>query len=250
MVDRIFNIGENGLQTADIRVKSLTNNMVNAETPGFKKSIVVEKAFPIWLQEYQDKVYSKSGAGMIPEVSGVYYDQSSGSVNRTGGSTDFAISGDGYFVVATKWGPGYTRDGRFKLDKDGNLISVAGNHPLMGQNGQITVVPGSKIDVLENGEIKSDGISVNKLRIITCDNPNKLELVSGSIYKLASNDESMIKDVDSPKIVQGYVEGSNISIINEMMELIYLNRAYNVNTKIIQVRDSALTHALEMGKNQ
>jgi len=244
MTDPILKIGQSGLETTDERVKSLVNKMVNAETPGFKGSDVVIRSFPLELEAAQKKISAEQ-----PQVEGTFYSQLKGSLVRTGGATDFALGSDGFFVLSCPWGDGYTRDGRFTVDNEGKLVSTAGNFSLLGQNGPITVPPGSAIELSQTGEIRVDGTLVDRIRVVNFDNLQNLESVNGSLFKNPGGDQSPI-EIDSPKIVQGYIEAANTNAIDQMMELILVNRLYNMDAKIISTRDQSLAKALEMGKMQ
>lgn len=237
-------IGQSGLETTDEKVKSLMNKMVNAETPGFKGSEVVVRSFPLELQAAEKKLQSEE-----PRVEGTFYNHIKGSLMRTGGKTDLALGSDGFFVVLGQWGEGYTRDGRFTLDSEGKLISTVGKFPLLGQNGPIIIPPGTSIEISQNGEVRAGDNLIDRIRVVNFDSLQDLESVNGSIFK---NPEGRLNpiEVESPRIVQGYIEASNVNVIDQMMELIYLNRIYNIDTKIVQTRDANLSRALEMGKIQ
>ncbi len=240
MTDRIFRIGASGIESSEERMKALMSNMVNAQTPGYRKADVVTRAFPLEFEEALKK------AAMEPVVEGSYYNQSPGSLIRTGGKTDIAISGDGFFVVEGEWGEGYTRDGRFTLDKEGRLVSIVGNFPLLGEAGPIIIPSNATIEITQTGQVKADDIIVDRIRMVKVDDPNSLESVNGSIFRNPGN--LRISNVEAPRVIQGYIESSNASMIDAMMELVMLSRIYNIDTKIISTRDAALTRALELGK--
>jgi len=242
LTDRIFNIGEGGLEAADERIKSLMNNMVNAETPGFRRTDVVQRAFPLELEAAESRL-----GGMKPRVEAGYYDYSPGALIRTGNQTDLAIGGDGFFVIEAPWGEGYTRDGRFILNKEGQLMTVSGNYQVLGGRGPIVVPAGSKLEISSVGEVKVDGVLVDKIRVAGISDNNSLAPVSGSIFKV-SDPRTQVDDISAPKIVQGYVESSNVKMVDEMMNLIMVSRLYGIDVKLIQTRDGSLSQALEMGK--
>jgi flagellar basal body rod protein FlgG len=241
MGDRILEVGGAGIEGMDAKVKVLMNNMVNSETPGYRKSDVVIKSFPTYLEAAQVK-----SSTQVPRVEGVYHNQTPGTLLRTGNKTDLAIGGDGFFVVETPDGAGYTRDGRFTLDQDGRLITVAGNFPVIGTSGPITVPPGSQIEFTGDGKISVDGVEVNTIRIVKFEKPTELEPITGSLFR--ANDKMNTETLGYPRIVSGYVEASNVDIIEEMMNLITMSRVYNIDAKIISNRDAMLSRALEMGR--
>ena len=244
MSDSILEIGAAGLDTTDEKVKSLVNRMVNAETPGFKSSDVTIRSFPVELQAAEMKLQSQK-----PQIEGTFYNHAQGSLNRTGKQTDLAIGASGFFVILCPWGEGYTRDGRFSIDDQGRVVTTAGNYPLLGKSGPITVNPGSAIDVSETGEIKSDSQSYGTVRIVDFDGKQALESVNGVIFRDVEG-KLPVKEVENPRIVQGYVEGSNAEVVDQMIDLIALTRIYNNDAKIISTRDQSMTKAMDIGKVQ
>ncbi|MCX5750016.1 MAG: flagellar hook-basal body protein [Candidatus Saganbacteria bacterium] len=249
MPDRILSIGQSALESSDAKVKAMMNNIVNAQTPGYKKSDVSIKSFPLMLENETQSLESggRSGA-MMPKVTGVFRDQAHGPIFKTGGATDAAIGGDGYFVLQGNEGEVFTRDGRFTLDQDGKLISISGKYPVLGKSGPIVVIPGSSIAISQNGSVLVDDVQVDMLRVVVFNDPKKLEPINNSLFKASSIDEATYEEDDNPRVIQGYIESSNVSIMDEYMEMILLSRMYDGNTKIIQSRDAALAKAIELGK--
>jgi flagellar basal-body rod protein FlgF len=243
MADRILEVGAAGIEGADAKVKAMMNNMVNAETPAYKKSDVVIKSFPTYLEEA--KIRSST---QVPQVQGTVYDQNPGTMVRTGNKYDVAIGGNGYFVIQTPWGSGYTRDGRFTLDKDGRLVTVAGNYPVLGGGGPISVTAGTNFEFLADGSIKADdGTIINTIKVVTINDTSKLSPMSGSIYKLNGGD-TIVQDSSSPRLMSGYIESSNDNIIEDMADLVYLSHIYANDAKIISNREAMLSRALDIGK--
>jgi flagellar basal-body rod protein FlgG len=241
MGDRILEVGGAGIESADAKVKALMNNIVNSETPGYRKSDVVIKSFPTYLEEA--KVRSSTS---VPQVQSMNYNQSPGTLLRTGNKTDLAIGGEGFFVVETPWGNCYTRDGRFALDQEGKLVTVAGNYPVLGAAGRITLTPGSNAEFTSEGKVLMDGDIINSLKIVKFSDLSSLESVSGSLFK--AKEKAEFETLQSPRVISGYVEASNVNIIEEMMNLIYLSRIYGIDSKLVSNRDAMLSKAMEIGK--
>jgi len=242
MTDRIFEIGEAGLQSSDQRVRKLMDNMVNSEVPGYKKSEAVVRGFPLELEAASQRI-----SAMKPQIESSFYNNIQGALIKTGGTLDLALGSDGYFVLAGPWGEGYTRDGRFRLDKEGRLLSVAGNFPVMGQSGPIVVTPGSEVEFSQNGEVKVDGVTVDIIRVVNPERKESLETLNGSVFRL-KDAYAALQEVENPRVIQGYIEASNVNIVDQMMEMIYLERIYSLNSKLIQTRDAELARAMELGR--
>ena len=242
MADRIFEIGQAGIEAADERIKSMTNNIVNAETPGFKRTDVVQNSFPLELE-----AATKRLGAMKPKIESGYYDYSGGALIRTGNPTDLAIGEDGFFVIQASFGDAYTRDGRFILDKEGRLVTATGNLPVVGLKGPIVLPPGSRVDISNAGEIKVDGVVADKIRVVSIKDSGSLEPVSGSLFRLPDSNIE-VENMDSPRIVQGYIESSNVKMVDEIMNMVMISHLYGIDVKLIQTRDAELSRALEMGK--
>ncbi|HTY13737.1 MAG TPA: flagellar hook basal-body protein, partial [Candidatus Omnitrophota bacterium] len=180
---------------------------------------------------------------------GTFYNHTKGSMIPTGNQTDFALGSDGFFVISCPWGEGYTRDGRFVVDSEGNIVSTVNHYPLLGQNGPIAVPPGTPIELNQSGEIMANGAVIDRIRVVNFQALDQLDSINGAIFRNTDQKQTP-QEVDTPRIVQGYVEASNADEVDQMMDLVLLNRVYNMNTKIVTVWDADTTKAIEMGKVQ
>jgi flagellar basal-body rod protein FlgF len=242
MTDRILEIGGAGLESTDQRVRKLMDNLVNAEVPGYKKSSVAIKGFPLELEKAGQQLQA-----VKPQVDSSFYSNIQGGLVKTNNPLDVALGGDGFFVLSGPWGEGYTRDGRFQLDTDGRLISVAGNFPVMGNSGPIVVTPGAAVEIDQNGEVLVDKVKVDRLRVVQPEQPNALDQLNGSVFR-RKDANVVLQEVDSPRVIQGYVEASNVNIVDQMMEMIMMERLYGLNAKIVSTRDANLSRAMDLGR--
>ncbi|MFH1710055.1 MAG: flagellar hook basal-body protein [bacterium] len=241
MSDKILEVGGAGIEGADAKVKALMSNMVNSETPGYRKSDVIIRSFPTYLEEAQ-----RRSSTQVPQIEGMHYNQTPGTLLRTGNKTDLSIGGEGFFVVGTPQGEGYTRDGRFTLDQEGRLITVSGNFPVMGITGPIIVNPGDDVEFSGDGRVRVKGVEVNMIKVVKFEDMSVLSPINGSVFKASTQAE--IETSQMPRIVSGYVEASNVNIIEEMMNLIYLSRVYELDAKVVSNREAMMSKAIEMGR--
>ena len=244
MTDPILEIGAAGLESTDQRVRKMIDNMALSQIPGAKKSDVVIKGFPV---ELESAMHRSTAIKPLPE--NTFYNHLPGALIKTGGKLDLALGADGYFVIQGPWGEGYTRDGRFRLDKDGRLVTVAGNFAVLGFSGPIMVTPGASVEFTQNGELKVDAATVDTLRIVKPELKDSLTSLNGVIFKKNDN-HTVILEVANPRLIQGYIESSNVNIVDQMMDMVMLERIFNMDTKLIQARDSMLSQAMELGKAQ
>jgi len=237
-----------GLYTAAVgmlpritRQEVSANNLANINTPGYKRDRVFLKA----LLKVEEGL-SKALSGLQRrETEALYTDFSQGVLQQTHRTLDLAIEGDGFFVISTPRGERYTRNGSFSLGPGGLLVTSDG-HPVLGEGGPV-VLTGSQILINQRGEVIVDGEHVDRLLIMDFQHPYRLVKVGSGLF--APEDEM---DAGEPakeaKVRQGYLEGSNVRAIEEMVEMLLSYRRYEADHKAIQIQDETLGKAVnELG---
>ncbi len=164
-------------------------------------------------------------------------DFTEGALQETNNPLDLAILGRGFFVVNTPNGVRYTRDGNFKINAEGTLLTADG-YEVQGVNGKITL-PKYKVGVNQYGELAVDGKVIDKLKMV---NPEKIELLTkegDNLYAYKGEEESLeeAKDVE---IRQGFLEGSNVDPVKEMVKMIETNRAYESAQRVVRSYDETM----------
>lgn len=247
--------GASGMNAQQNRLDAISNNLANVDTAGYKRDITVSKSFPELLlrRTNLDGVYEmpfgsaeaapvigKLGLGI--ETNENYTDFVQGSFRQTDQNTDVAFGGKGFFAVQTPIGERYTRDGNFIIGKEG-ILETKDGYPVLGEKGFIRV-ENDKFTVNEDGIISSqkDSEVIDRFKVVRFDNERYLKKMGSNLY--SSNDISgqahIAEGSERPRFLQGYMETSNVNVVNEMVQMIEVNRAYEANQKTITSEDSMM----------
>jgi flagellar basal-body rod protein FlgG len=216
-----------------MRQDAVANNLANATTSGYK----TQRPF---VSVLKDAVGSTKPAGPT-EDAGLYTDFSQGPIDRTERTLDVAIEGDGFFVVDTPAGLRYTRSGNLTMSDDGTLVTQAG-HTVMGSGGPITIT-GQSITITAAGAIYAGVDEVGVLKIVTFDNPQAL-VNEGNMFA-SPTDEGRQCDMKTTQVIQGALERSNVGPIDEMVEMITLQRGFEADQKAIIMQDESAKQLID-----
>lgn len=241
-----------GMTTQFKKMDVVSNNLANADTTGFKKDMVVSHSFPEELtKRINDRKNEFPNNANIGRMSpGVYIDEVhtnyiQGALNQTDDPLNMAIQGKGFFAIQTEDGTEkYTRDGSFVLDPDGRLMTKEGNF-VLGQNGIISLEQGD-IRIDNTGNIYANDELIDQLRLLEFDNPETLRKVGDNL--LERTDESAEVNFEG-RIIQGFLEVSNVNVVREMVDMITATRTYEANQKAVHTHDETLGKAVnEIGR--
>jgi len=248
-----------GMEAQQLNLNTIANNLANVNTAGFKRSRI----------EFQDLLYQKprnagadaGGGNVVPtgievgngsRVASTSKSFTQGQLTQTGEKLDIAIQGDGFFEVQKPDGTlAYTRDGSFKVSPTGTVTTSDGM-PVLG--GFQPVPTGTTdIAVSDTGEVTyqgSSGTQTFRLTMTRFANPSGLKSLGGNLYQ--ETPASGTPETGSPGengfggTLQGYIESSNVNIVEEMVSLITAQRAYEINSKSIQTSDEMLQNVAQM----
>jgi flagellar basal-body rod protein FlgG len=255
-----LNTAATGMQAQNTQMDVIANNIANTNTAGFKKARA----------EFEDLLYhnvkdpgAATGAnsvsptgvqvGLGVKTGSVQRDLSLGSVKNTGRELDMSIEGKGFFQVAKPDGTvAYTRNGEFRLNAEGKICDANGNT----LQPEITVPPEkADLKISNRGEITittSDGgapQNIGQIELVNFINPTGLKAIGGNLFvSTPASGEANTGTPDQTNfgaVAQGMVENSNVNIVEEMVNMITTQRAYETNSKVIQASDQmlqALTH--------
>jgi len=248
-----------GMIAQQFNVDVISNNLSNVNTVGYKK----ERAeFKDLLYETLDRAYMLDGKGKPvnlqvghgTSVVATVKNFGTGNLEKTENPLDMAIDGEGFFTVrGPKGDVNYTRDGSFKISitPDGKKLSTSDGYPVLDDAGNDIVldVDVSKLNVSSEGELSytdANGQSVSlgqKIGLVKFPNKNGLESIGKNFYASNSASGDPVADGESgtkSTISQGFLESSNVQVVEEMVKLIVAQRAYEVNSKAIQSADEML----------
>ena len=242
----------------------LSHNISNVDTPGFKTVMISmedwEKTavYPQTLNKNDNGLASflstsASGGvtgylgelGLGVETAPELIDYTQGAFQTTGEELDLAIQGEGFFQIETPDGERYTRDGRFTLDAEGNLVTADGYH-VLDDNGQPINLPEGEIAIDMDGVIYVNGEETARLGMIAFENPSE------NMVREPSNLYSTLRtptEIDVGEVHQGILEMSNVNIGEIMAQMVSVGRAYEAAQQLLSVQDSLLGNAIStLGK--
>ena len=258
MIQSLYS-GATGMEAQQLNLNNISNNLANANTTGFKRSKI----------EFQDLLYQKpravgadaGGGAVVP--TGIEMGNGSrvvstakvftqGELKQTGEKYDIAIQGDGFLQVQRPDGTfGYTRDGALKVDGQGRVITSDGLLVLSGFQPVPTGTTGFSISSTGEVSVQSASGTQNfRIQLARFANPAGLRSLGGNIYEETAASGTV--ELGSPgetgrgTIIQGFLESSNVNIVEEMVNMIQAQRAYEVNSKSIQTSDEMLKNIAEL----
>lgn len=248
-----------GMIAQQFNVDVISNNLSNVNTTAYKKERV---EFKDLLYETMDRARVIDGQGKPVNLQvghgttavATVKNFESGNPEQTGGVLDFAIDGEGFFMVQGPKGDiNYTRDGSFKISisEAGKMLTTSDGFPVLDDTGN-TIIIGvdlSKLKVSQEGDlsyIDENGITVplgQRLGVVKFENREGLESIGRNLYAANEATGAPIPDAEYGSlslINQGFLESSNVQTVEEMVKLIVAQRAYELSSKAIQSSDEML----------
>jgi len=258
MNDSLY-IAATGMQMQQKSVDTISNNLANLNTPGFKKGRV----------SFEDMVYRDlsanaalaAGSTRLVQGSGVALNAIvksfvAGELKQTDSQFDVAIRGEGFIeVIDAEGAPAYARGGAFRIDKDGFLVSAG------GQSLKSSVRVGSdarEISVEADGRVlvragaQSLPFEAGKIDLVRFADVSGLEAIAGNLYRPTERSGDAVLGQPGENgmgtFAQGYIETSNVNLVQEMVDLMVAQRAYESNVKVIQASDEMLAMSNNLRK--
>jgi len=246
-----------GMQAQQLNVDVVANNIANVNTTGFKKSradfqdLIYQNLKSIGAPSTNSTQASGIQIGLGTRTAAVTKNFSTGTINQTGNDLDIAIEGEGFFQIQQPDGStAYSRAGSFKQDSQGRVVNSDG-YPLLPE----VVIPSNatKVNIGNDGTVsvqqagQNTPTNVGNIQLATFSNPAGLSSLGRNLYQ--PTDSSGEATTGTPgqngigTMSQGYLEMSNVSVVEEMVNMIIGQRAYEVNSKAVQAADEMLQQA-------
>jgi flagellar basal-body rod protein FlgG len=251
-MSEIFSVLLSAIHADMARAERAAMNLANSQTPGYKREVAGATPFAARV----DAAGSPEGAAGAGPLQRVQTDHRPGTLKATGGALDLAIVGDGWFEVSTAEGPAYTRQGNFRLDGEGRLVTQQG-HPVMGASGVIQLLHGSpRIDVAgrvfegnrESGLARMAPAAVAQIKVVQLEAPGAVHRLGGGL--VAHQGTAVAVPEGSVQVRQGLLENSNVEPMREMVDLMQAVRHLETLQKVALGYDEMLgTSIRKLGEN-
>lgn len=229
-MDRLLYIAMTGAKQAETRQATVSHNLANATTPGFRAELAAFRAVPViggnGLPTRAFAVHQTTGA-----------DMRTGVLQQTGNDMDVAINSEGWFTVQVPGGEAYTRNGQLGIDSTG-IIKTRGGQVVMGENGPLTVPENTRITIAPDGTVSGSAldnptqkVEIGRLKLV---NPpaNQLEKGSDGLFRLRNGQPARADE--NVKVASGAIEGSNVNAVDELVSMISTQRHYDLQIKLMQ----------------
>lgn len=253
-----------GAVAQTLKMDTIANNIANVNTTAFKKDQQTFSEYLTALEKEQDVMkvprmpasiesfYELNGGDKsYVDAAGTYTNFEQGSLKNTGSKFDVAIEGAGFFEVGTPQGVKLTRAGNFSLDGNGQLVTKDGFPVLLeaqaGEDGLVSAdaeartvkLSGTQpLTISDVGEVFEGETKIGKLSIVNALNPDGLQKVGNNYYIPKETVNPELTNVKGPSLRQGFVETSNVNIINEMTDMIMAQRVFEGTQKAISAYDN------------
>lgn len=244
-----------GMLNQQRRLEVTTNNLANASTVGFKKEGSTSQAFDEYLAikiNDASESYIRREIGDVSlgvKIGETYTNYEQGAFRETGEPFDLALSGDGFFNISYTNKKGeefimYTRDGSFTLTQDGHLVTKDGDY-VLGQDGPIVLPTDAEITIDAMGYIYNGDELIDILAITDFEDYNYLDKFGENMYRTVNG---AVEKEAAGTVNQGYLEMSNVQVVQEMVDMITIQRAYEAAQKVETSMDEIMEQVVTLGR--
>lgn len=246
-----------GMINEQKRLDVISNNLANSATVGYKAENVTSQSFKDMMaikikdgsNAFLDVPVGNMNLGV--KIGETYTDWTQGSLRESDNTYDIAIQGNGFFAMRVTDARGndeimYTRNGQFTMTKDGFIVDADGNH-LQGSGGDLQIpIDASEVAIKNTGAVFADGAIIDNITLTDFADYNYLDLYGENMYRQVNG---AVQIPSNASMLQGFTEQSNANVIDQMVAMITITRAYEAGQKMIQTQDNLIGKAVnEVGK--
>jgi len=234
-MDRGLSIAASGMLAEQVRQDQIANDLANASTPGYKAERSAQRSFGQMLITTPDgrAVGTQSGGVRIDATT---TDFTQGPLRETGEPLDAALEGPGFFAVQAADGVRYTRDGQFRLDASGRLVTEAGQAVLDAAGRAILVPRADGLEISADGSLTLDGKPAGRLAVVALDGVTK---VGDGLYAGTPGAAPA-----GTAVRQGSLESSDVDAARTMVDMIVSLRAFESSQRVIRAIDDSLARGI------
>lgn len=217
-------------------MQAVANNIANISTTGYRKERVI-------FAEHVHAFGQNEPSLSMADATGRATNLAQGPLAQTGGTYDFAIEGEGFFMIQTPQGNMLTRAGMFTPSEENVLVTADGN-PLLDLGGAPIAVPqgAQKIDLATDGTLSADGAPFAQVGVFMPDDTNDLTRAGGTSFVVV---DGAVEPLEAPVVMQGFLENSNVNPITEIARMIQVQRAYEMGQNFLNAEDERQRAAIQ-----
>ncbi|XDA98479.1 flagellar hook-basal body complex protein [Sulfitobacter sp. LCG007] len=215
-------------------MRVIANNIANAATSGYRQEGLI----------FSEYVKSVDGAESLSMGQGNVYNTSyaQGPLTQTGGGFDFAIEGDGFFLVETPAGQRLTRNGSFSPSAAGELVTFDGFRVLDAGGAPVFVPQGvSDVAVSADGTMSSDGVPIGQIGLVRPLDPGGMVREDGVMFRADGGQEPAV----GARVMQGFIENSNVDPVLQIARMIEVQRAYEAGSSFLETEDERIRQSIK-----
>lgn len=244
-----------GALTQEHRMDVIANNLANVNTTGYKQDRMAFKdVFVRFAHDaIREPILNIRDKPLFPEphylaknrIAVSRTDFSQGSLKKSDNPLDLAISGEGFFKVqAQDGGQHYTRNGNFFRNAEGLMVNGNGDL-LLGEGGPIALPAGGTVEIDGRGNIRVDNAPLDTIQLVTVDNPDGLEKFGKNYYRPRAPGAVAEAPAAEAVIEQGYLEAPNVEIVQEMVNMIEVQRSFEAYSKVMTTSSEIDSRAIQ-----
>ena len=239
-MDKLIHTALNTMHSARLKQVTSAQNLSNAQVPGFRGDEIGGRFGSVYLyanDQLETRVFAKKSEP------GLFSDKQ-GEMRLTGQQTDVSIEGDGYFMVENQFGVlGMSRRGDFTISNEGTLVNRAGEIVLDTSLVAMTIPPFREIFIAENGQVFIEPIGgepgvrqlINQIATTSSEGLNLIKDTDGTIRPEGGIDRTQFNADQNVRLKQGYIETSNVSVFDELVNNVDIQKQYQLNVKLISL---------------